>query len=364
MVGVLDEIEQQPDRQLGDFADVQRHRGQRRANVLRELDIGNPGDRDVLRHANPAVGQRLHGTKSQQIVGTEQRSEVAAPGDQFDRGVVPAHDGILDIADVLVGKADAGRGENVLEALQPFAVITTATAADDDAETAVAKLDQMLGGELPGEFEIDDHLWHVRAVGHAVFFRGDYDRRAPSAQLLNLAHAHTSVQDQHAIGQRPGDLFQIGVADLGLLVGIADHQEEVALSCHTLGYTNKLGIERVGNARQDHGDHRRAPFGERAGHQIRSIAGSGNGFLDLLDRRRLDLAGVAQNIRDRCRRHACQACNFAKRCHVFLCVPAYSKPTMVGIRTRISGYFKKSCYNLLQAENSRSILQKPSDLTA
>ena len=136
----------------------------------------------------------------------------------------------------------------VLESLQPQHLAAVESAADNYADAPVPQSDQVLPGNLSGKAKIDgDMRDRVRVIDR--FLGGKNDRRAPAAVFKNLFGADPGVQNENAIGQRPRYLTEVSQADLGLFVGIADHQEVLPLPGDAFGRTDELGIKGVVDVR-------------------------------------------------------------------------------------------------------------------
>jgi len=63
------------------------------------------------------------------------------------------------------------------------------------------------------------------------------------------------MQNQNAIGQCAGNLPDVGAADFGLFIGVADHQEVFSLARNTLCNAHKFGVVGVDDVRQDDRHH-------------------------------------------------------------------------------------------------------------
>ena len=89
-----------------------------------------------------------------------------------------------------------------------------------------------------------------------------------------------------------------------------------SLTRDAFGDSDEFGVVGVDDVGHDDRHHRRLAFRKRAGHQVGPVPGRRERGFDALDRRRLDLAGVAQDVRYGRGGHPRHFCDFAQCSHL------------------------------------------------
>ena len=80
---------------------------------------------------------------------------------------------------------------------------------------------------------------------------------ARAAVGQNVFDQDAGVQNQNTVRESAGYFLQVRQANIGAFVGVANHQKVAALPREALSDANKLGVERVGDDRQNNTQGRR-----------------------------------------------------------------------------------------------------------
>jgi hypothetical protein len=241
------------------------HGGERGPHRVGQLDVGDAGDREVGRHVQSQVRGGLQHADGWQVVGHEDRSQIRHGGQQRVRGVAAGVDGVAPEAHFAGTMRNAVALQGVLEAQVAPDVVAAGLAAHHGAHALVAQLQQVLGGDHAGAVEVRRHAGQRRRLP-GLLPHAQHHRHAAAAQRQQVVLLHeVGIHHQHAARQRAAHRIQVGALLREVVVGVA-HEQEVAVLAHRLLHRQReLGVERVGDAGDDHRDGGGAAF-EQAAH--------------------------------------------------------------------------------------------------
>ena len=139
------------------------HGGQRRVDKIAEQDVVDADDRDISRHGEAEVAGRRAGAESMHVVEGDDGARRRIPGEQLGGGGTAMLGGVGVVeAEGRRARAEQARverntrlGERILIAAMALLAREGRGRAGDVADPAVAKVDQMAGGEVAGIAIVD-----------------------------------------------------------------------------------------------------------------------------------------------------------------------------------------------------------------
>jgi hypothetical protein len=260
-------------------------------------DVARSHHRDVLRHAQPGLPDRLHRADRRRIVGGEYRVHARSERQQGRHGPVAVrfHEPAADHQ--LRAHFDPVRSEGLpVSALAPSGMDDTG--AGDVRDLAASEREQVVGRQPPdllviGQDAVAPHVGVIVAVEHD-------ERRAVRDELTQ----DVGVPGGAGRGNDdPVDLplpehREFGALLAHVLAGGAKQHAEAAGREHRLHAGNDLDEKRVHQVRDDDADRGRAAEREAAGDRVGAIAE----LLDLGEHARArlgaDVVVVVDHLRD------------------------------------------------------------------
>ena len=266
------------------------------------LDVVEAGDRDVLRHAQLLPQAFLQRAVGQDVVAAEHGARPLRQAQQGRHGLARGRHGVGALEHCGVGKANVALGQGTAKAGQAIGGAVVAGAdAGDDAETAMADVEQVVGDALRLALVVPaDRGPRGRRV---VVAGGDEGHAA--AEQHRRRFGRVSRADQHqpvdaALEQRPhfgGFLSEV--------VAAAGEQERVAADVDRLLQSFDDPSEQGAVDRRHDRSHRaRALRRERARRAVGHVAGVAQHALGARAQGRSHLVRVVEHARQRGRRDA------------------------------------------------------------
>ena len=167
--GPVDERLHRLDCGSGDLVDRLLDRRERRLCPGRRIDPVEAHDRKIVRDAEPERGRLLHRPDRHQVVGADDggRPVAARPLDDPVERAPPAFDGERVVGDVRAGVETVG-SERLLAPPRLVPGRERERLARDEADPAVAELQQMLGGDAARRALVDPDRRHRQRLGGPV----------------------------------------------------------------------------------------------------------------------------------------------------------------------------------------------------
>ena len=308
------DVEQQPHRGLAQLAHRLPDRRQRRVEVLREPDVVEADDRDVVGHGQPALPHGVEHADGHLVVEAEDAGGRPRPAEQL----LARGDARLD-REVAAGDGDRhARAVAVGPGHRPLHAIAAERAghrAGDDADVAVSQLAQVIHG-LEGRLGVVDvHARHAQARAElaAVHHRRLAVRQRPHQARRRLRQP--VAEEDQAVGFAALQHERVLLLALLVVLGVAEQHRIPGALRGALDALQDHREERVGDV--GHGDQ------QLAGAQRAQALGGGVGGVaqrvdGLHDRRPgggVDELGPGQHPRHGGRRDPGFPCHVANRRH-------------------------------------------------
>ena len=288
--------DQQPGRGGPDLVAGLAHGGQRRVVVVRQRDVVEADDVDVLGDAPARRAQRLDRAGGHQVVVREDRVEVGALVQQRPHGLAPGREAEVAGDDPGFRDRVPGLGVDVDESGHALHGAAEAQLPGDHRRPGASGGQQVARGGLPAQAVAGRDGRELRA-GLAVVDQDD--RHALGVELGDVVQLALGLDDQQRVERLGRDLVGELAHRLVAVMAGEDH-EPAGLRLHDVHRAlQHVADPGPGQARDQHADDPRAAPGQAhragAGH----VAQLGDDPADALGRGRVQLALAVQDARDR-----------------------------------------------------------------
>ena len=310
--GIVDALEQRVHRRAGDPLLPGIHGRQRRDRVPRLVEVVEPDDGDILRHAPAGLLQGAHGPERERVVEAEDRVEIGAPVEEFahaSRAVRAMPERRVADDRLVVRHARGLERLPVAAQSQPGRPDHLALVRADDGDAPPPGTQQELG-RRPRRLDV----LHRDVVGGPVEDPlAEHHQRVRHVEAVDVVLPHAERAEDEPVGHlqpRAAQELELAVAvaagllhehhDAGLLSGLDD-------GCRELG---EVAQPEFGHRERD----RPGAAGPQApGREVRGVPELGDRALDPFPRGGPDVRVVVDDVRHGLDRHAREPCDIVQR---------------------------------------------------